>query len=155
MNTKICEECGKEFLIKWKYNPNKVCSKVCQYNKVSRLQKEVALNNNPMKRPEVVEKWKKSVAGKIWKTGENHPCWKGGVEINDGYRLVMKKDHPNAHKGKVREHRLILEEHLGRELEPGEIVHHINEDRLDNRIENLQLVSRAEHMMIHINGART
>lgn len=48
----------------------------------------------------------------------------------------------------VNVHRLLMEEHLGRKLDPLEHVHHINGDTLDNRIENLQILSQREHGII-------
>lgn len=79
-------------------------------------------------------------AGK-WRRGDNHPNWNGGRLIDrDGYVLVYAPEHPQASaRGYVREHRLIMESHLGRRLRRREVVHHVNDDPQDNRIENLRL----------------
>lgn len=84
----------------------------------------------------------------IGRLGEKHHNWKGGKRIDkDGYIEALSHGHPHARKsGYVLEHRLVMEKHLGRHLDPNEVVHHKNDDVKDNRIENLTLYpSNTEH----------
>jgi predicted DNA-binding protein (UPF0251 family) len=72
----------------------------------------------------------------------NHGNWKGGkTETSNGYIAVFGGDFPEMQdtQGYTLEHRLVMARHLGRALTNRETVHHINGDRQDNRIENLQL----------------
>ena len=70
---------------------------------------------------------------------------------NRGYVLVYVPKHPNAHKdGYVMLHTVLMERSIGRYLEKNEVVHHINHDRKDNRIENLMLMDKKDHMSMHM-----
>ena len=84
--------------------------------------------------------------------GPNAVRWKGGKRIQNGYVLIYNKSHPkaNSNHGYVREHILIMEKQIGRFLKENEVVHHINGNRQDNRIENLQLMTPSEHMRLHV-----
>ena len=87
-------------------------------------------------------------------TGDKHWNWKGGrMNHRSGYILIYSPDHPFRSKlGYVMEHRLVLEKKLGRYLKKGEIPHHINGIKYDNRPENIELVTHDQHMKIHNTG---
>lgn len=70
---------------------------------------------------------------------------------NCGYILAYAPKHPKVHKdGYVMLHTVVMERHIGRYLKQNEVVHHINHDREDNRIENLKLMDKKDHMKMHM-----
>ena len=120
---KICQTCGKMFLSDRWFKNAQFCSWKC---------------------------YKKSRFGKI---GKDAKGWKGGrIKNAEGYIRISCPGHPYATKRGfyVLLHRFVMEKHLGRYLKPHEIVHHINENRSDNRLENLMLFpNRAAHGSFH------
>lgn len=62
---------------------------------------------------------------------------------SQGYKMIGKS------KNRKAEHRQVMEEYLGRELSPNEIVHHIDGNKLNNDISNLVLTTRADHLKTH------
>jgi len=71
---------------------------------------------------------------KTWSTGE------GRHKDNCGYIKILKPNHPRTNcQGYVSEHRLVMEEKLGRFLTKIEVVHHIDYNRSNNNPDNLEL----------------
>ena len=78
------------------------------------------------------------------RTGEKNPNWKGGRYLRqDGYYEIRVDGRYKM------EHVYIMEQHIGRRLTRGEVVHHKNGNKTDNRLENLQVMTISEHMRHH------
>lgn len=88
-------------------------------------------------------------------TGPAHSQWKGGSYVCAyGYRLIwVAPTHPLAAmrdcRGYIREHRLIMANHLGYVIEADIVVHHVDEDKLNNDISNLRLMTNKAHGILH------
>lgn len=77
--------------------------------------------------------------------------WKIEKIVRKGdYNYALVQGHPNSTEyGYVLEHRIIVENHLDRLLNSNEVVHHKNHNKLDNRIENLEIMCVGEHERLH------
>lgn len=99
---------------------------------------------------------------------ENNPCeWKRNLSDDRKRKIVEARakfleTHPRKRSltdrgyiriklngRKVLEHVLVMEQHIGRRLGPDECVHHINGNHSDNRLDNLQLMTKSEHARLH------
>lgn len=78
--------------------------------------------------------------------------WKIEKIVSKGdYNYAVVKKHPHATKhGYVLHHRIIMENHLGRLLNSNEVVHHINGNKKDNRIKNLEVHDKIDHIKSHV-----
>lgn len=131
-----CKGCEKVFLPRMSQvrNGNRpYCSISCASKNMVRL-------------PETYEKVKATRKSRVYAVdfGPNHASWTGGKSYRNGYIFI------NIGICRYRaEHRLVMEKHLGRELLQSEIVHHINHVKTDNRLENLEIMTRATHAKHH------
>lgn len=81
--------------------------------------------------------------------GSGNPCWKGGISHSGDYIRILKPDHPHKDvENYVKEHRLIYEEFYKCCLLKWVDIHHINGNKRDNEISNLQPLSHSQHLSI-------
>lgn len=152
-----CVQCGAEY---WKFasRPDSLyCSKSCVTTARNLTasnpshHRDISGKNNPM-----YGRGLKGLDNPMHgKTKRSAPRWKGGRKIRkDGYIFIVAEDnhpHPSMRKESglkyILEHRAVMEKHLGRYLQPGEVVHHIDKNPRNNNITNLQLfASQKEHI---------
>ena len=139
-----CKLCGKMVYVpKHRLKTFGYCSRKCSAKEAykSRIYTSVS--------KEIREKISKTLVGKY--RGKNSSRWNGGKTFHkDGYVYIYSPTHPyRDHHRYVFEHRLVIEKSLGRYLLPTEHIHHLNGDKKDNRIENLNIMNNSEHLRLH------
>jgi hypothetical protein len=153
---KICKQCKKEFtvnrppaLVK-KLGEPKFCNYRCYWDSKKGIYSEHLKKTQGIGAKKLIGRPNPSTRKRNL---TNNPMWNKSKKIQkkpfttinwNGYSMVY------IGKGKYRrEHILIMEKHIGRKLESNECVHHINGYKQDNRLENLQLMTKSEHMKLH------
>lgn len=87
----------------------------------------------------------KKISRDIFNKKKKNKNGEGNIDCQ-GYKTITIKNHPNAmdDRGRIREHIYVMGNHIGRPLRKDESVHHKNGDRKDNRLDNLELWSKAQ-----------
>jgi len=153
----ICSVCGKEFI---NYNRKlRHCSRACMGKTISwqmrgntrwlgrhhaeQTRAKLRKIHEGLTYPRSFgEKVSRTLRGQ---TGRLCRAWKGGKVTRGGYRAVYVVPYGRYRK----EHRIVMEHALGRMLLPTEVVHHVNGNKLDNRMVNLRLFTRSDHAKVH------
>ena len=105
------------------------------------------MSHTPLYRMESLKKAQEARRGKpSWNAGTSQ-----GWKDKRGYRWVYITE--NGKRRAIREHRLVMERHLGKKLSPEEVVHHRNGQRDDNAINNLEVTTWDAHTMGHHKGS--
>jgi hypothetical protein len=122
-------------------DPEEITTRHLDGESVHALARSLGVHDERIK--EVLEAQDVEIVKNLW--GEHHPRWTGGRSVSHyGYvRLTLPRDDPMREmvdgRGMVFEHRLVMARHLNRPLRADETVHHIDGDRQNNNLSNLQL----------------
>lgn len=162
--SKICEWCNKEFFRKNQTDKNwakiRFCSKGCatrgNYERIvlkncancgSVIKPREGQSPSSYKRQKFCSSScsvKSTKSGFCFRDGPKHHNWSGGFSKNSNYTTIL------VGSGIYRPiHIILVEWYLGRRLEKDECVHHCNGNTKDNRLENLELMTRVEHSRVH------
>jgi hypothetical protein len=95
---------------------------------------------------------RRGLLGHITRMELNRNQYHRGYTFDKGYVAVWNPEYAQATgraKRQIQQHIIVMEQHLGRRLAKGECVHHIDEDRANNDLSNLRLMSNGEHCRLH------
>lgn len=131
---KTCERCGKEF------NPWSETARYCG-NRCSATASGEARQTIAVKACVTCGREFRPVASRRkYCSRECYAADPNAKREHGKYVMIYRPDAPGAYtSGQIFEHRFVMQEAIGRALEPDETVHHINGDTRDNRLANLQL----------------
>lgn len=129
----------------------------CEFSKRTKKEKTELEKAAEFLRRSLAHKGKKLSEAQINAISERNSCNYNGMngyghtKYHTGYIKCYVPKHPNASKdGYVMLHRVLMERQIGRYLNDDEVVHHINHKRDDNRLENLRLMNKRDHMSMHM-----
>ena len=170
LDGKACLYCGKTFYRNNRHNANwkraKYCSRDCvtksqshdidenivikmheEGKTIVEISSELGCSATPVRKALTKHGLSRTAAPRVGIfNGDKNPAWQGGRRVRtDGYVVVWTPE------GEMLEHQYVVEKHIGRKLFPSEVIHHIDRNKQNNDINNLQIMGRSDHAKVHAN----
>lgn len=152
LHIKICPICKKKF---GTYrNERKLCSRICQsklnsINKSNHIYRQCLTCGKDF--PHTQAEDRRGSRHLFCSMSCRYPNKKLNLPRGQYYssdKYIILNTTPDGRK-QIKLHRYVMEQFIGRKLLSSEIVHHINSNKLDNRIENLIIMTKSEHNILH------